>query len=297
MLERTNKVKDNLNQALDSVEKLIIGHLNKNTVSKTIQRASIYSIEAGGKRFRPLMLLSTLDALGQPLNRGLYAAAAIEMIHTYSLIHDDLPAMDNDDLRRGQPTNHKVFGEATAILAGDNLLTESTNVVLNDTNLSDKDKLSIISLLLNNAGQNGMISGQMLDIEAETTEITLEELTQVHRFKTGALIQVCVEIGCVIGNASESIESELIQYAADVGVLFQIRDDILDVVSSAEEIGKNIGSDAANNKTTYVSEYGLDGAYEQFDRLFTQVTERLEQLSNQIDIDPLQQILTKLKIN
>lgn len=297
MLERTNKVKDNLNQALDSVEKLIIGHLNKNTVSKTIQRASIYSIEAGGKRFRPLMLLSTLDALGQPLNRGLYAAAAIEMIHTYSLIHDDLPAMDNDDLRRGQPTNHKVFGEATAILAGDNLLTESTNVVLNDTNLSDKDKLSIISLLLNNAGQNGMISGQMLDIEAETTEITLEELTQVHRFKTGALIQVCVEIGCVIGNASESIESELIQYAADVGVLFQIRDDILDVVSSAEEIGKNIGSDAANNKTTYVSEYGLDGAYEQFDRLFTQVTERLERLSNQIDIDPLQQILTKLKIN
>lgn len=297
MWVRTNSVKDEIRQSIDTIENLITHHLNANSVSETIKRASTYSIEAGGKRFRPLLLLSTLEALNYPLHEGHSAGAAIEMIHTYSLIHDDLPAMDNDDLRRGQPTNHKIFGEATAILAGDNLLTESANVVLNDVSLPSHKKIEVLTILLQNAGQQGMISGQMLDIEAETTPVTLDELTQIHNYKTGALIRSCVEMACVIGEASDEVTAGLKQYSTDVGVLFQIRDDILDVVSNVEELGKNTGSDEMNNKTTYVSEYGLDGAYKQFEILYADIESGLDQLKHKIDIKPLSHILEKLKLN
>lgn len=288
---------NDIKQSLDAVEQLIITHLKNNDISETIKRASIYSIEAGGKRFRPTMVLSTLKALGFPLEHGHSTAAAIEMIHTYSLIHDDLPTMDDDDLRRGQPTNHKVFGEATAILAGDNLLTESARVVISDDNLADDKKIKVLGILLKNAGQEGMISGQMLDIEGETSPITLDELAQIHNYKTGALIRACVEMACIIGEASDDVTNILNRYAKEVGVLFQIRDDILDVVSNVEELGKNIGSDASNNKTTYVSEYGLEGAYEQFDTLYDTAMDHLKSIETLISIEPLVAILEKLKIS
>lgn len=292
-----NLVMNNIQQSLEAVELLIIRHLKENNVSETIKRASIYSIEAGGKRFRPTMVLSTLKALSYPLEEGHSAAAAIEMIHTYSLIHDDLPAMDDDDLRRGQPTNHNVFGEATAILAGDNLLTESSRLIISDNNLTEDKKIQALTVLLKNSGQEGMISGQMLDIEAETSPITLDELAQIHNYKTGALIRACVEMACVIGEACEVVTNTLNQYATAVGVLFQIRDDILDVVSNIEELGKNIGSDASNNKTTYVSEYGLEGAYEQFETLYNTAMNHLRSINNKISIEPLVAILEKLKLN
>lgn len=285
-------IKDNLVR----VERLMIKHLEDNTVSETIKRASIYSIEAGGKRFRPALLFSTLMALGVPLKHGVSSASALEMIHTYSLIHDDLPAMDDDDLRRGQPTNHKVFGEATAILAGDNLLTESFNLILSDENLTDKTKVNLLKSLNLHSGQNGMIGGQMLDIEAENEEVTLSHLVKIHRYKTGALIRASVEMACIIADTDKETHSSLINFAESVGVLFQIRDDILDVTSSIEVLGKHTGSDASNNKTTYVSEYGLKGAQKELERYHEQATSSLDALKENINVLPLSEILTKLKL-
>lgn len=293
MYARVNKfMKENLSE----VERLIIRHLEDNNVSNTIERASIYSVEAGGKRFRPMLLFSTLKTLDVPLERGVTAASALEMIHTYSLIHDDLPAMDDDDLRRGQPTNHKVFGEATAILAGDNLLTESFNVILNDASLSDTTKVNLLKSLNTHSGQNGMIGGQMLDIEAETEEVTLEHLVKIHRYKTGALIRAAVEMACIIADAEETTRELLIKFSDKIGVLFQIRDDILDVTSSVEVLGKHAGSDESNNKTTYVSEYGLEGAYKELARFEQEARSLLETLKEDYSIEPLETIINTLKL-
>lgn len=295
--ERMNiLVNEFMKENLSEVERLIIRHLQDNNVSNTIERASIYSVEAGGKRFRPLLLFSTLETLGIPAERGIAAASALEMIHTYSLIHDDLPAMDDDDLRRGQPTNHKVFGEATAILAGDNLLTESFNVILNDAMLSDTMKVSLLKSLNTHSGQNGMIGGQMLDIEAETEVVTLESLVKIHRYKTGALIRAAVEMACIIAEVEASRREMLIKFSETVGVFFQIRDDILDVTSSVEVLGKHAGSDESNNKTTYVSEYGLEGAYQELARYEQEAVLLLDMLKDDYNIKPLESIIIMLKI-
>lgn len=285
-----------IKENLSAVERLIIRHLEENDVSETIKRASIYSIEAGGKRFRPTLLFKTLQALDVPLSQGVSAASALEMIHTYSLIHDDLPAMDDDDLRRGQPTSHKVFGEATAILAGDNLLTESFNVILSDDTLSDTVKVKLLKVLNRHSGQNGMIGGQMLDIEAETEPVTLTHLAKIHRYKTGALIRAAVEMACIIADVKEATAEALALYADKIGVLFQIRDDILDVTASVEELGKHTGSDVSNNKTTYVSEYGLEGAYRELSRYEQQAELLLQALKKEYDIEPLQTIINTLKL-
>lgn len=290
------QVNEAIRQSLKEVERLIIRHLEYNTVSETIKRASIYSVEAGGKRFRPALLFSTLATLDVPLHRGISAAAALEMIHTYSLIHDDLPAMDDDDLRRGQPTNHKVFGEATAILAGDNLLTESFNVVLCDTVLTDSEKISILKLLNEHSGHNGMIGGQMLDIEAETEAVTLGHLAKIHRYKTGALIRAAAEMAGVIAGVDSRVHTHLVDFADAIGVLFQIRDDILDVTSSVEVLGKHTGSDASNNKTTYVSEYGLEGAHKELARYEAIAASVLKKIEEDYNIEPLQTIINTLKL-
>lgn len=238
----------------------ILNHLNTSQHSETIYNASKYSIEAGGKGLRPLLLFTVLEALGESPDKGISAASAIEMIHTYSLIHDDLPAMDNDDLRRGKPTNHIVFGEGTAILAGDNLLNESFNVIAKDKELTAEVRIRLVETISTASGQSGMISGQMLDIEAEKRATTLEELETIHAYKTGALIKAPVTAACIIADAAQEVTRRLENFSEVIGVLFQIKDDILDMEGNPELTGKNTGSDVKKGKVTYVSELGLDGA-------------------------------------
>lgn len=226
----------------------------------TIKEAMAYSVSAGGKRLRPALLLAVLEALEAPLEQGLASAAALEMVHTYSLVHDDLPAMDNDDLRRGKPTNHVVFGEAMAILAGDGLLTHAFALIAGDTSLEPEVRLQLVSQLAAAAGPSGMIAGQVLDMEAEKHPVDLDGLIEVHRLKTGRLIEFAVIAGALIGGADGETTAALKAYAGHLGLAFQIKDDILDVEGSAEELGKTPGKDAASAKSTYVSLLGLEPA-------------------------------------
>lgn len=216
-----------------------------------------YSLSAGGKRIRPLFVLTTIDSLGGNANDGLPFGVALEMIHTYSLIHDDLPAMDDDDYRRGKLTNHKQFDEATAILAGDALLTDSFRMIT-DSQLDTDIKLSLISLLSEAAGSKGMVYGQMLDMAGEHQLLELDQMEQVHSYKTGELIRAAFVASGTIMRLTEEKIKLLDQIGRNVGLMFQIQDDILDVEGSFEEIGKPVGSDIANDKSTYVSLLGLD---------------------------------------
>lgn len=281
---------------ITKIDDVILSHLESNHVSRTIMEASKYSIKSGGKRFRPYLMFAVLDAFGVPLKSGLKTAGAIEMIHTYSLIHDDLPAMDDDDLRRGSPTNHKVFGEAAAILAGDNLLTESFSLIANDEGLSTANKLELIQIISNSAGQNGMIGGQMLDIEAENNEISFEDLEQIHNYKTGKLISAPVKAATIIAQADKKTSSHLLKFADYLGIIFQIRDDILDVTGDVEITGKNVGSDARKDKVTYVSTFGLEGAMEQMDRRVSLAMTELETVNDVINIKELKNVLNKFAI-
>ncbi|MDF0479415.1 polyprenyl synthetase family protein [Vagococcus sp. PNs007] len=236
--------------------------LEKNASERTLFESMSYSLEAGGKRLRPLLLLATIDFFGSTLSKGHFQiAGALEMIHTYSLIHDDLPAMDNDELRRGKPTNHIVYGEALAILAGDGLLTEALHLVA-ISDLSSTQKVWLMTELTKASGSKGMIGGQVGDIEGEKTILTLEELQAVHEKKTGALIHFAVEAGCYLTNQPEAIMAEMMTYADNFGVAFQIKDDLLDVLGDEAEIGKHTGMDEALNKSTYTSLLGVRGAQE-----------------------------------
>lgn len=216
-----------------------------------------YSLSAGGKRIRPLFVLTTIDSLGGNAEDGLHFSVALEMIHTYSLIHDDLPAMDDDDYRRGKLTNHKQFDEATAILAGDALLTDSFRMIT-DSQLDKDIKLSLISLLSEAAGSKGMVYGQMLDMAGEHQSLELDQMEEVHSYKTGELIRAAFVASGIIMKLTEEKIQLLDQIGRNVGLMFQIQDDILDVEGSFEEIGKPVGSDIANDKSTYVSLLGLE---------------------------------------
>ncbi len=224
-----------------------------------------YSVLNGGKRIRPVLLLAACEAVGGDILTALPAACAVEMIHAYSLIHDDLPAMDNDDLRRGRPTNHKVYGEATAILAGDGLLTEAFILLSRHDVLPEvaaTDRLAMINLLATHAGTRGMVGGQMVDMEVEGTSIDLPILEYIHTHKTGALIKAAVEIGGLIGGAMPYQREALRRYAAAAGLAFQIADDILDVTAVTEKLGKRSGSDQQRGKATYPALLGLAEARE-----------------------------------
>lgn len=227
-----------------------------------VKEAMLYSLEAGGKRIRPLLLFATLDAFGMAPNAGLLPAAAIEMIHTYSLIHDDLPSMDNDDLRRGKPTNHKVFGEALAILAGDALLTYSFQVVgsIPEEVASSQTKIKLILELAKAAGAEGMVGGQAADMEGEGKSLSLKELEYIHIHKTGRMLEYSVISGAILAGATESQLELLTAFAHHLGLAFQIRDDILDLEGSEEVIGKPVGSDTNNHKSTYPSLLSMEGA-------------------------------------
>ena len=219
-----------------------------------------YSLEAGGKRVRPILCMLASEAVGGTAAQALPGALALEYVHTYSLIHDDLPAMDDDDLRRGRPTNHKVFGEGHAILAGDALLTEAFGV-LAAADLDPSRRAQALVILAQGAGWRGMAGGQALDLEGESLNTyDLDHLRLIHRLKTGALLRASLEIGAVLGGASPAERTALRAYGEAIGLAFQIQDDILDATATGEDLGKRAGKDAGRGKITYPSLLGLDGA-------------------------------------
>lgn len=225
-----------------------------------LHQAMRYSVFAGGKRLRPVLFLATLEALEYPEKDLLSFACALELIHTYSLIHDDLPAMDNDDFRRGMPTCHKRFGEAQAILAGDALLTYAFNLMLMPRKKGlDSDKiLNAVDEVAYGAGLKGMIVGQVVDMESENQEISLEELKYIHRNKTGALFSASIRSAAILAGSDQTSLANLTGYAENIGLAFQITDDILDVIGDAKKLGKSVGSDAKKQKATYPSLLGLE---------------------------------------
>ena len=243
------------------VERALQAELDRTDILDDKLRASMsYSLMAGGKRLRPILLMAAADAVGADGTKFITAACALEMIHTYSLIHDDLPAMDNDDYRRGKLTNHKAYDEGTAILAGDALLTLAFSVILRQQDVPAERLLRIVDEISRLAGAEGMVGGQMLDLEAENRRISMEELQRVHMGKTGALFRAALRSGAILAGASEQQLAALTAYADHFGLAFQITDDILDVVGTAEDIGKPVGSDEKNHKSTYVTLTSLDEA-------------------------------------
>ena len=227
---------------------------------ETIAKGMEYAVLNGGKRLRPFLLFVTLELLNEDINKGVKSAIALEMIHSYSLVHDDLPALDNDDYRRGKLTTHKVFGEAEGILIGDSLLTHAF-YVLSQKNLeflSSEQIVNIISKTSEYAGINGMIGGQMIDIQSEDKKIDLETLKYIHSHKTGKLIRLPIEIACIIANLEKEKREVLEEYADLIGIAFQVKDDILDVEGTFEDLGKPVGSDVDLHKATYPSILGME---------------------------------------
>lgn len=255
-----------LQERIQLVETALDHYLpGSDTLPESLHESMRYSVFAGGKRIRPVLMMAACEAVGGTPNQVLPAACAIEMIHSYSLIHDDLPAMDDDDLRRGKPTNHKVYGEARAILAGDALLTEAIILLSNpDVNpeLSAASRCEIIHLLTRSAGSRGMVGGQVVDMESEGKVIDLPTLEYIHTHKTGALILAALETGAILGGATRSQRRALCRYGEAAGLAFQVADDILDIVADQQELGKDVGSDQQRGKATYPALLGLAGARE-----------------------------------
>lgn len=228
-------------------------------LDETLTESMEYSLMAGGKRLRPILLMAAADAAGAKGEDFLASACAIEMIHTYSLIHDDLPAMDNDDYRRGKLTNHKIYGAGIATLAGDALLTLAFEVMTRE-DVSPEIKLAVIQEMSAAAGPQGMVGGQAVDLESEGKRIPLEKLREMHLGKTGALFKAAIRSGAILARADEKTLAALTDYALAFGLAFQITDDILDVVGDEATIGKPVGSDERNNKSTYVTLTSLEEA-------------------------------------
>lgn len=242
------------------IDKELQQSLQSLSIPNRLKDSMLYSIEAGGKRLRPILMLASFEAFKNEIEKVISTACALEMIHTYSLIHDDLPAMDDDDLRRGKLTNHKMFDEATAILAGDGLLTYSFEIIANDPLLTEQEKVEIIKLLAKASGPSGMVAGQILDMESEEKFISLEQLEQVHRLKTGELISFAIHAGAYLGGATKEQLQHLQTYSSYLGLIFQVQDDILDVTGDQDKLGKPLGSDEGNQKSTYPKLLGIEGA-------------------------------------
>jgi len=250
-----------------------------------IHQAIRWSVFAGGKRFRPALLLAAGQAFSASVEDLIRTACAFEMVHTYSLIHDDLPAMDDDDLRRGRPTCHVRFDEATAILAGDALQTIAFRTIAEDERLDAETRIALISELARAAATpEGMVAGQALDMEAETRQVTGAQLEEIHRFKTGALIVAAARCGAIIGKASESELAAVTNYGSQLGLLFQITDDLLDVTATAEDLGKTPGKDAESNKATYPGLYGMEETRAAAIQAHRDACEVLDQIDRPTDV-------------
>lgn len=255
--------KSQWNARIELVEEALIKELREESaLDEQLCSSMKYSLTAGGKRLRPILLMAAADVAGGRGEDFIQVACAIEMIHTYSLIHDDLPAMDNDDYRRGKLTNHKVYGEAMAILAGDALLTQAFEVMLRQPGVPADVLLKVVREMAIAAGPNGMVGGQAIDLESEGKHVPMETLKKLHMGKTGALFRAAIRSGAILAGADEKQLADLTAYADAFGLAFQITDDILDVVGNEAIIGKPVGSDERNDKSTYVTLTSLETARE-----------------------------------
>ncbi|MDM5298684.1 polyprenyl synthetase family protein [Bacillus pumilus] len=271
----TSSLNEFLTTRKKDIEEYLFSYVHELHVPENLKSSMLYSLKAGGKRLRPILVLALMNAYGKREEDGIPVGCAVEMIHTYSLIHDDLPCMDDDDLRRGKPTNHKVYGEATAVLAGDALLTESFRLISSQLSgdISPNQKLRIIDELVKSAGALGMVGGQFDDMEAEQRQVSLDELESIHARKTGKLLTFSVTAGAILAGASDDDIEKLREFSYHIGIAFQIRDDILDLEGSEEKIGKRVGSDTANEKSTYPSLLTLSGAKDKLNEHITRAKE------------------------
>jgi geranylgeranyl diphosphate synthase type II len=264
----------------------------EDTAPVSLHKSMRYSVFAGGKRIRPILMLAACEAIGGDIERAMPAACAMEMIHTYSLIHDDLPAMDDDDFRRGNPTNHKVFGEAIAILAGDALLTQAFIAMScsgSSGSVPSATLLAVINEIGHCAGSHGMVGGQVVDMESEgNKDIDLPTVQYIHTHKTGALIKASVKAGALLGAANDNELASLTRYGEAVGLAFQIADDILDIEGTTEQIGKDAGSDEARGKATYPAVVGLADAKKRAAELVDIALESLRDFDDKAE--PLREI-------
>lgn len=270
-----------LDERKQQVEDYLYSSFTESSMPETLRSSMMYSLSAGGKRLRPVLLLTTAHSIGFDEQKVIPVAAAIEMIHTYSLIHDDLPAMDNDDYRRGKLTNHKVYGDAMAILAGDALLTKSFELItlasLNHHIPSDT-VLRVLREIAVAAGAVGMVGGQVADMEAENQTPTLEQLRYIHEHKTGDLLTVSVRAGAMLSGATDEQLSALTQYAQNIGLAFQIQDDILDLIGDEKKLGKSVGSDVRKQKMTYPALKGIDACLQEVMQLFDEAIHLIQDI-------------------
>jgi geranylgeranyl diphosphate synthase type II len=281
-----------LSQGKEYIDAAICGYLpNENTFPASIHKSMLYSILAGGKRLRPVLLIAAAEAVGGNRQDILPFAVATEYIHTYTLIHDDLPALDDDDLRRGKPTNHKVFGEAIAVLAGDALLTQAFYLMTDSSLMSSIPPEKILQAahdMTDAIGTSGMIGGQVVDIESEGKPISSETLEYIHVHKTGCLIKACIRAGAILSQSKLDQLEALSNYGGQIGLAFQIVDDILDITADQSQLGKDIGSDVDKKKATYPALYGLDKSKKKADELVEEGIACLEIFGEKAD--PLRDI-------
>ena len=289
----------NKQEKLALVESALEEFYGDQQLAANLREAVLYSIHAGGKRIRPYLLLEVLESLQVPITIAhAQVAAALEMIHTGSLIHDDLPAMDDDDFRRGRLTNHKKFGEALAILAGDALFLDPYALIA-QADLPNEIKVDLIASLSLSSGSMGMVAGQVLDMEGEGKHLNLEELQTIHANKTGKLLAFPFQAAGVIAGLDENLQKQLKTVGELIGLSFQVRDDILDVTASFEEIGKTPQKDLQAEKSTYPALLGLDEAKVFCNRTLNQANEKLDVISQLVDFDkePIVKIVESLRIN
>ena len=257
----------------------------KDVPEKILNNSMEYSLMAGGKRLRPILVIATYEIFGKNINKCIPYAVAIEMVHNFSLIHDDLPGIDNDDFRHGKPTNHKKFNEATAIFAGDGLLNQAYIVISEDLIKSESEELKNKLKVFNefSTAVDRMIAGEYIDTEYEGKQITDEYLEYIHKNKTGALLKLCVRMGAILANANEKDLEKLTKYAEKIGLAFQIKDDILSEEGNEEILGKPVGNDKELEKCTYVSKYGLQGAKKILEEITKEAIEELKEYGDRAE--------------
>ena len=274
----TTVLKTFIDENILSIESELISLVEKIQAPAHLKESMLYSLKAGGKRVRPLYVLAVAKSYGIDLKHAFTVGAAVEMIHTYSLIHDDLPCMDDDSLRRGKPTNHVVYGEALATLAGDALNTLAFGVLAR-MEIDPAIRIELVNMLSVAAGAEGMVGGQILDIEGEKRNLALEELENVHVNKTGALLRFSIEAGAVLAGATNEERAALVNYGHHIGLAFQIQDDILDITATSEQLGKTAGKDIVSEKSTYPSLLTLEGAKQKLEEHYDAAIQSLQSVS------------------
>lgn len=266
------------------VDERLVAFISALDITEKLKESMLYSIKAGGKRLRPILLIAVTEACGGAFDKAMAPGLSLEMLHTYSLIHDDLPAMDDDDLRRGMPTNHKRYGEATAILAGDALLTLAFQCLAEAPGLTDGQKIALVGKLARAAGPEGMVGGQMDDIDAEGKTLDIRALEHIHLRKTGRLLEYAVEAGAIIAEADADVRRKLAAFARHLGIAFQIKDDLLDIEGEEAVIGKRVGGDAERHKNTYPGLLTVEGAKRELERHYQSALAALEAANVSSDV-------------